>query len=558
MGIFKPSIKTIKSTSYQLLKGLGGGILILLSLSSTAVTIDNLNRDLPDFSYAGYKNGAEPLAFATANTINVADYGAKADDGNDDTKAFHKALAAASDSDSPIVVQIPAGRFIVSDILYLERDNLILRGAGSGATTLYFPRPLRYLPDPPELAELRQYLKTMNKRQREKSHNIDLAFSQYAWSGGFIWTRIKNERVKPYLEEYDQQPAPLALPTQGKRGDDRLKVDNASQLRVGQIININWYNREGKDSPLLKAIYPGVEVTGSHHWNFPNRPLVSQASRIVAINNNTVVINDVLLHDINGLTTDITQKAYLQNIGIEEFSIEFPRSAYVAHHVEQGFNGIYLTRLFDGWVKNIDIINADSGILSEESANVSISNVATKGDHKAHYTVAMGDTHNLLAKNITVNNTAIHPLSFNTFSTKSVYTGCEIYHAPILDQHSGANHQNLFDNITLHATLDTEQLAQRRYPAFKGGGAGYWKPTHGAGSSFWNINVVFKNGLDVAKPITLYGVDDGPNANVIGVHGNTDIDIEYGPNANIKMQNKAIHQAPSLYQYQLQQRLGGE
>ncbi|MBU2886721.1 glycoside hydrolase family 55 protein [Gilvimarinus agarilyticus] len=529
-----------------------------LSLSGHAVTIENLNSQLPDFSYAGYRNGSQTLEFATHQTLEVTEFGARANDGKDDTAAFHRALEAAQRINKPVLLQMPAGRFIISDILYLERDNLILRGAGKGATLLYFPRPMRTLADPPELNELREYLVEQNKRQRENDNNINLPYSQYSWSGGFIWTRIKGERVKPYLKKYDRPTTPIALPQQGKKGENSLIVDNAKQLQPGQVITINWYNKGGKSSALLETIYPGVNVSGSHHWNFPLRPLVSQSSRIRTVEGRKVVLNDVLLHDIQGHTTDITQKAFLHDIGIEEFSIEFPRSAYIAHHVEQGFNAIYLTRLFDGWIKNIDIINADSGVLTEEVANVTIQGITTRGNHKAHYTVAMGDTHNVLVEQLTVNNHALHPLSFNTFATKSVYSVAEILHAPVLDQHSGANHQNLFDNIRAHVTLDQDQIIQRRYPLFKGGGAGYWKPTHGADSSFWNIDVIFHNGLDSATPITLYGVNDGPNAHLIGVHGNTDIKVEYGPNANIQKQNATDNLAPSLYQYQLESRLAGE
>jgi hypothetical protein len=554
----KSAYSIVKSTTYRSILGLSGVALFALSLSATSDPIKNLNSELPEFSYAGYKNGTQATTFTPQKVLNVADFGAQPNDGLDDTKAFRAALAAANKTATSILVQIPAGRFMISDILYLERDNLIVRGAGKGATQLYFPRPLRYLPNPPELKELRLYLKQLNKRQREKAHNIDLAFSQYSWSGGYIWAQVPGERVKPYLTQYDSEPSPIAQPTQGQRGESTLVVDDARALKAGQIININWYNRDGKDSPLLTTLYPGIEVTGSHHWNFPNRPLVSQASRVVAVEGNTITLNDVLLHDINGLTTDITQKAYLQNVGVENLTLEFPPSAYIAHHVEQGYNGIFLTRVFDGWVKDIDIVNADSGILTEESANVSIVNVTTKGDHKAHYTVAMGDTHNILTQNLKVRNPAIHPLSFNTFATKSVYSQCEVYHNPILDQHSGANHQNLFDNITLYAELDERQLAERFYPAFKGGGASYWKPTHGAGNSFWNINVLFSNGLGSRQPITLNGMQDGPNANVIGVHGNTTVAVEYGPNANIKRVNQPMVEAPSLYQYQLQQRLQGQ
>jgi len=80
------------------------------------------------------------------------------------------------------------------------------------------------------------------------------------------------------------------------------------------------------------------------------------------------------------------------------------------------------------------------------SPNNTIEDVITKGENIAHYTVAMSGTYNVLAKGIKVYNKAVHPLSFNTLATKCVYLNCEVFKDPILDQHSGANHQNLFDN----------------------------------------------------------------------------------------------------------------
>ncbi|MBB5213030.1 glycosyl hydrolase family 28-related protein [Microbulbifer hydrolyticus] len=511
-------------------------------------------QDLPDFSYAGYKNGSAPLALEVLKSLDVTEFGAIPDDGVDDSRAFLAAFAAAEDSDGPVAVEIPAGRFIVSEILYLQRDNLILRGAGNQKTRLYFPRPLRLLPDPPELAELREYLTEMDKRQREKQNNIDLPFTQYAWAGGYIWARKPGERVKAYLDKYDTPVAAHAQPVAGERGKRWLTVKSAGQLEAGQVINVNWYNRAGRDSPLLKMLYPGVDKIGSHHWAFPSRPLVSQTSRILEIKGNRIELSDPLLHDIEGFTTDITRKPYLQNVGLEDFTIEFPASAYVAHHVEQGFNGIYLTRVYDGWVRNVDIINADSGVLTEEVANLTIRDVTTSGEHKAHYSVAMGDTHNVLVENLHVQNLVIHPLSFNTFSTKSVYTGCTVDQRPILDQHSGANHQNLFDNITMYVELNDQEISERRYSAFKGGGAGYWKPTHGADSTFWNIRLLFSGVPDEKATITLDGVADGPNANIYGVHGNRKVDIDYGPSADIAAVNQAISDQPSLYQLQLSKR----
>ncbi len=522
-----------------------------------------LNQEyLPDFSFAGFQFGEQPLGLhhqVSPTIFDVTEFGARGDDALDDSAGISKAVAAAHAQKGPVVVQFPPGRFILSDIIYIERSDFVMRGAGSGATQLYFPRPLMYSPDPPALQELREYLVKMNKRQREKHNNLDLPFSQYAWSGGFIWTRVPGERVKAYLDEYHQPQKAITRAVQGTRGSRQLQVKDTSELKAGDVVRINWYNKAGENGPLVNAIYQGAEVTvGSHHWTLPEQPLVSQQVVISAINGKTITIKDTLLHDIGAEGAEVASWPHLSNVGIEHLSLQFPDAPRIAHHVEQGFNGIYLTRLFNGWVRDINIHNADSGILTEEVANVTIADVTTTGTNIAHYSVAMGDTHNVLVKNLQVFNTVVHPLSFNTFSTRSVYTHSEVFTAPVLDQHSGANHQNLFDDIRVHVSLDDAQRKQRRFPLFKGGGASYWKPTHGAFSTFWNISVQLDNGFDSQVPITLYGVNDGPEARLVGVHGNAPLAIEYGPDAYVEGVNHFYSSVPSLYEYQLRARLSSQ
>ena len=50
---------------------------------------------LPDFSYAGYRNGAEELQTPSAKVIQVDEFGARADDQADDTKSIIVAIAQA-------------------------------------------------------------------------------------------------------------------------------------------------------------------------------------------------------------------------------------------------------------------------------------------------------------------------------------------------------------------------------------------------------------------------------------------------------------------------------
>lgn len=509
---------------------------------------------LPDFSYAGYHFGESKLPESQGKIINAVDFGVKANDNLDDSKALLKALKAANAVEGNVILQLPEGRIILSDILYIERSNFVLRGAGSGenGTEIYFPRPMMYLKDSESLAELREYLTTFDKRQREPENNVDLPFSQYAWSGGFIWTQIPGERVKSYLDKYEPEPNVLAKVSSGKMGEHIITVSEVKNLKIGDIVELQLFNKDGENGEIIKDLYQGANVKpGSHHWKFPKLPIVRQQVEIVKISGSKITIKTPLTISVKpSYQAQLVEWKHLNEVGIEQLRFTFPDIPRVAHHVEPGNNAIFLTRLFNSWVKDVKITNADSGILGEEIANATIQDIITDGPHLSHYTVTLGGVHNVLVKNLKVYNKTVHPLSFNTFATKNVYQNCELFADPLLDQHSGVNHQNLFDNITVHITADKNNSCY----LFGGGGADYWKPSHGPFSTFWNLNVQVSN-PDQTKPVLLYGMKDGPLARIIGVHGNTKFEVKYEPDAYIEFLNAPVEKIPSLYDYQLSRRL---
>ncbi len=528
---------------------------IIFGQQTPKILTDSKTNYLPDFSYAGYHFGESQIPEATGKNINATDFGVKANDGLDDSKALLKAIKAATSTEGNVILQLPAGRIILSDILYIERSNFVLRGTGSGenGTELYFPRPMMYLKDPESLAELREYLTTFDKRQREAENNIDLPFSQYAWSGGFIWTQVPNERVKSYLDKYEPTPNVLAKVSSGNMGEHIINVSDVKGLKVGDIVELQLFNKDGENGEIIQDLYKGAKVKpGSHHWNFPKLPIVRQQVEITKISNSKITIKTPLTIAIKpSYQAQLVEWKHLNEVGIEHIRFTFPDIPRVAHHVEPGNNAIFLTRVFNSWVKDVVITNADSGILAEEDANVTIQDIVTDGPHMAHYTVTLGGVHNILVKNLKIYNKTVHPLSFNTFATKNVYQNCEIFTDPLLDQHSGANHQNLFDNITVHLTPDKNNS----YLLFGGGGADYWKPSHGPFSTFWNLNVQVEKTVDSSKPVLLYGMKDGPFARIIGVNGNAKFEVKYEPDAYIEFLNTSMEKVPSLYDYQLKKRL---
>ncbi|WP_185960258.1 glycosyl hydrolase family 28-related protein [Erythrobacter insulae] len=526
-----------------------------------AILSDQTVKDdhpLPDYSYAGYGFGTADIPHI-AKTIDVAEFGAVPDDGKDDSKALLAALKAAHESAEPVRVQFHAGRYVLSEILWIERSGIVLSGMGmgEGGTELFMPRPLNQIDDGGALDEIRTYLEENDKYERIPDANLEVLFSPYSWSAGFIWTRVPNGRHATYLERYDRPIQAVAPIASGAQFSRELTVTDTSSLEVGDVLQINWHNRAGPDGPLVKSLYGNTkEKIGSRHWELPDRPLVRQATRIEAIEGNNVTIADPLLHSINNeLPAYFSSWEHLSDVGIQDLSLAFPENPDFGHHNESGFNGVYFTGVHNGWIRNVRIANSDSGILTDDLANVTIRNIVTEGDHTAHYSVHIGNVHNVLVEGLTVYNPTVHALSFNTQSTKSVYKDAVVWTTPTLDQHAGANHQNLYDNVTVHVTPDRKaDDGTPMYDLYKAGGAGYWLPGHGRYNTAWNVNVLVANGVEPGGEIVILGASEGPDARIVGMHGNRKIRLDHTPEPYLEWLNRPVEGIPSLYAYQLHQR----
>ena len=515
-------------------------------------------QPLPDFSYAGYEYGLGQIP-VRGTVIEVDSFGAVADDDIDDSAAIKAAIAHAALQSGPVRVQFGEGRYILSEILWLERSDIVLAGMGMGArgTQVYMPRPLNQIDDGGALTEIRTYLAQEDKYERIPAQNLDVLFSEYSWSAGFIWVRYPGGRHATYLESYDPPIETIADIVQGRQFERTLTVPDTSKLKVGDVLQIHWHNRAGENGPLIASLYGDTEEKiGSRHWELPDRPLVRQATRIEAIDADRVTIADPLLHDIDAaLPAYFARWDHLSNVGIEDLHLVFPENPYFGHHNEAGFNGVYFTGVHNGWIRNVAISNSDSGILTDDIANVTMRSIVTDGAHKAHYSIHMGNVHNVLVDGLTVRNPTEHSLSFNTQATRSVYTNSAVWTTPTLDQHAGANHQNLYDNVTVHVTPDRRAAdGTPQYDLYKAGGAGYWLPGHGRYNTTWNLNVVVTGGVPRDQAIEIFAGSEGPDARIVGMHGNRPIRLSHKPAPYVELLNAPVDAAPSLYAFQRNRR----
>ncbi len=514
---------------------------------------------LPDFSYAGYEYGQAEIPHVSA-VIDVADYGAVPNDNRDDSAALIAAIAAASEHEGPVRVQLGKGRYQLTEILWITSSDIVLAGMGmgEGGTEIYMPRPLNQIDDGGALDEVREYMVVNEKIVKNEALNLDRLFSEYSWSGGFIWVRAPNNRPAEFIERFDPVPNPTANILAGEQFTRTMTVDDTSKLSVGDVVRVNWYNRAGPDGPLLKSMYGDTDVgIGAAHWETPERPVVQQRTRIEAISGRTVTIADPLLHPItNEIPANFEGWNHISNVGIQDIAFVFPESPYFGHHNEAGFNAMYLTSIHNGWVQNVRVHGADSSILSDDSANLTIRNVITEGNLRAHYAIHVSRSHNVLVENVNAFNEAQHTFSFNTATTRSVFKEVVGWKDPALDQHAGSNHQNLFDNVTVHVIPDRKASdGAHMDEIYRGGGAPEWQPGHGRYNTTWNLNVVVDSGVPAGQPIVLQGRSEGPDARIVGIHSNRPVRLEYTPAPYTEMIGEPVRSVPSLYDYQLTKRL---
>ncbi len=492
---------------------------------------------LPDYSYAGYGWGEKALPMPSAVVIRATDHGVVAGDGRDDTEALRRAVAAANAVEGWAVVELPAGEVELRNLLFIERGFFVLRGAGSGegGTVLSIPVPMRDMDAPPVMRELDAYLRANSKKTPGGDY-----FTPYSWTGGVVWTRVP-ERT-PLASN-----APLAEHARGTRGAHTFTVERAGALRAGDVVRLAWFNREGPNSPLLRHLYGlTTGLDGARLWESPTVPLVTQEVTITAVQGQTVVVHEPLLHDLDpAWSAVLAPETRLENVGIEGLRIVFPDVPYVNHHLEPGYNALYLTDLRHGWVRDVAFVNADSGILSDRCANVTLTGIKV-GGRTAHYGVHLGDVERVLLTDFETTVWAHHPVSFNTGARQSVIAHGRVA-SPQLDQHRGLNHTNLYDDLEVVEPSDSLRV-------FEHGGAGYWGPTHGVGNTFWNVRLRVEQPEAFRAPVVLGGVADSSRARIVGFQSNVPVEIRY-PGATIEGTNTPGLAVPSLYDYQRRRRL---
>lgn len=425
---------------------------------------------LPDFSFAGYHSGEDPLPQAPI-TANVRDFGAKGDGTHDDTQAFMDAIARTDSG----AIFIPAGRYVITDILWIRKPNLVLRGAGPGLTTLVCPKPLEQI------------------KPNSGATTEGRPTSNYSWSGGIVWVRGSREIRDP-----------RAVTGEAFRGQNDLTVASVSGLTIGRRVHL----RLTDDAPhtLIDHLYAGDPGDTA---KLIERGAITTTfvSRVTAIDGNRITLERPLPFDVRLAWTPVLNvfDPDVAEVGIEALGFEFPVTPYEGHFTEAGYNAIALNMAADCWVRDIRIRNADSGVylsgtfctldglILESQRPMNVARQAT-----GHHALQLGT--DCLVQNFDFRTHFIHDITVDSDDCRNVIKNGRGVNLS-LDHHKRVPYANLFCNLDAG---DGSELWRC------GGGAALGKHC-AAWGTFWNI----RTARPVRPPSAAFGP---PMMNFVGLH----------------------------------------
>ncbi len=398
---------------------------------------------LPDFSRAGYAPGLSKPP-ARVRVVNVRDEGARGDGVTDDTAAFQRAIRSVPGGG---VVFVPAGRYVLTDVLEITRPGVVLRGEGPERSVLVMPRPLSAI---------------------HPLGNVDKVKTAYSFTGGFV-----------VLRGTDKGGRLAAVVGPARRGDTRLVVESPAGVKTGDWVRLVM--DDPGDWSLLRHLHGDLRDPGTDTLRMG--PAVDWAARVVAVDGPRLTLDRPLRVDVRPewKPAIFAFAPTLTESGVEDLGFEFPGVPKRPHLQEEGFNAIHLLGAVNCWVRNVTVTDADNGVIVGRSRFCTVEDFTARaakrtGETGHHALWATGKTQDALFVDFRIETTYVHDLTVEGFANGNVFTkGTGV--ALNCDHHRNAPYENLFTDLDAG---DPRRL-------FESSGRGDRGPHSGARTTFWNI-----------------------------------------------------------------------
>ncbi|WP_218219757.1 glycosyl hydrolase family 28-related protein [Nesterenkonia sp. Act20] len=491
---------------------------------------------IPNISYAGYHRGERAIPRPDGPVFDVCDYGAKGDGQHDDTAAVNAAIEAAGANGGGVVL-VPAGRYLLTEVLWIHHSGVVIRGSGQDETTLFFREPLETAYRMPQKGE-------------------------WSWTGGLVWfipqpllSRLEEAqwgwgKNEGWFDNEELSAVRGVVP----RGRTRIPVVDTQRFTAGDHVLLVLDNIA--DSSLLRHM-SGDLPPESYGWGVEDSSLHKQPNyrtfrwpvEIASVEAGSVVLAQPTRLELRQKWNPRfeTLGARIEESGIEDLRIEMAHVEPRPHNQDHGYNGPHFQAALNCWARNVTVQDSDNGFGITGGKGITLTDVTVEGRARHHPFICREQSHDNLVQRFLISapttelpaDSLTHGLNIEGYSSGNVWSDGQM--EGTFDSHR----RFPFENVRTDITIRNKGVV---------GGARNAGPHWGARFCHWNIRVT--NGRS-------YGIrleEHAPYSAMVGIQGTTKPSQqkpEFTGELHTMIEDLGVPPVPSnLYQAQLRHRLG--
>jgi hypothetical protein len=319
---------------------------------------------LPDFSFAGYHGGEDPIPDIRGPLFNVKSFGAKGDGRADDQPAIQQAIDAAEAAGGGVVF-FPPGVFRVNvDManrrpIVVRRGHMVLRGSGAtkGGTIL--------LVDEPTL-----------KVKAAKGAAGDAA------PGGGETEAAPDWMIQIQPEKAGHRFRPVKVIGDTPREAFTLTVDDASKIRPGMWVTLSVKGKE----ILPDVIAPYRESDLPAEWTriHQNGVGLQEHHLVKSVTGDRVTLREPVKTGVKASHGwSLGEYPNMAEVGVEDICFVGGWVGKFVHHRswmdDNGWAGLKLYSVVDSWVRRCAFIHFNACLDAESCAYTSVMEVVLGG-----------------------------------------------------------------------------------------------------------------------------------------------------------------------------------
>ncbi|MCA1222295.1 glycoside hydrolase family 55 protein [Streptomyces sp. 8L] len=419
----------------------------------------------------------------------VRDFGARGDGATDDAPALNRALAAAGARGGGAVL-VPPGRYRIEDVVRVGHDGVVLRGAGSGRTTLYAPRDLTGIIGP---------YGPRDGGAKPKSG--------WSWAGGLVWLCAADRYTELVGAIADgASPCegwsgntrtawrPLTAVAPAARGDRTVVVADPGAVAEGALVVLRL--ADDAHHTLLAHMAGGGPGAAAYDWasktKLTSYPPYEWPVRVAGVLGDVVELERPLPLDVRPEWEPVLAAVStppLVGAGVEGLTVEAARAEQSPHLLDTGRNGVVVQCAYDCWVDDVVVTDVDNGfgLVAASACTLRRTRVQGRGAHHPYF--CREGSHDNLTEDFEIGPRAVEPPDFGGAAENPVLHGINAeglsshnvwsrgrMAAGTFDTHRGLP----FANVRTEITVENDG---------RHGGDGSAGPLYGARFTHWNITV---------------------------------------------------------------------